>query len=66
MTKLQKIEQDVANLSADDLARFRDWFDAFEAERFDRRIETDIAAGKLDELADAALAHFRAGRARWL
>jgi|GEM_PF-5700931 len=34
MTRLEQIEQDVAGLSPDELARFRDWFDANAAERF--------------------------------
>ncbi len=64
MTKLEKIERDVADLPADDLALFREWFAAFEVERFDRRIEADAEAGRLDTLADVALADFHAGRAR--
>ena len=50
----------------DELAKFRVWFEAFEAERFDRKIERDAKAGKLDRPADEALAEFRAGRAREL
>jgi len=50
----------------DQLARFRAWFDEFEAARFDQKIERDASAGKLDRLAERALSDFRAGRAREL
>jgi len=38
----------------------------FEAARFDERIERDAKAGRLDQLADQAIADFRNGRAREL
>jgi hypothetical protein len=63
---VEDIENAVAKLAPDELARFRAWFEAFEANRFDRKIERDTKAGKLDPLADAALAEFRAGVAREL
>jgi hypothetical protein len=66
MATLEDIEKAVTELPADQLAKFRAWFDEFEAARFDQRIERDAAAGKLDQLAEAALADFRAGRAREL
>jgi hypothetical protein len=66
MTTLEDIEKAVTELPADQLAKFRAWFEEFEAIRFDQRIERDVRAGKLDQLADQALADFRAGRAREL
>jgi len=53
-------------LPADQLAKFRAWFEEFEAARFDGRIERDAKAGRLDKLAEQALADFRAGRARFV
>ena len=64
MTSLEDIEKAVTQLPADQLAKFRAWFEEFEAARFDRRIERDAKAGRLDKLAERALADFRAGRAR--
>ncbi|SKA00908.1 hypothetical protein SAMN02745126_03108 [Enhydrobacter aerosaccus] len=61
---LEDIEKAVAELPVDQLARFRVWFEEFEATRFDQKIERDAAAGRLDRLADQALSDFRAGRAR--
>ncbi len=64
MSSIEEIEKAVANLPPRDLAIFSAWFEAFEAERFDRQIEQDAEAGKLDRLAEAALAEFRKGLAR--
>jgi hypothetical protein len=64
MTKLEDIEKAISALAPKELARFRAWFDAFDAARFDERIERDARAGKLDGLADAALADLKAGRIR--
>jgi hypothetical protein len=66
MTNLEEIEKAVADLPGDQLARFRVWFEQFESSRFDEKIERDSVAGKLDKLAEKALADFRAGRAREL
>ena len=64
MTRIEKIEKAVSELSPDELARFRAWFEAFDADCFDEKIERDAKAGKLDKLAEQALTDFRAGRAR--
>jgi len=66
MTTLEDIEKAVTELPADQLAKFRAWFEEFEAAHFDQRIERDAKAGRLDQLAEQALADFRAGRAREL
>jgi hypothetical protein len=66
MTTVEEIEQAVTELSPDQLARFCVWFEEFEAARFDEKIERDAKAGRLDRLADQALAEFRAGRTREL
>ena len=63
---LADLEKAVAKLAPDDLARFRAWFEAFDAARFDKKIERDAKAGKLDKLAGDAVADFRKGRAREL
>jgi hypothetical protein len=61
---IEEIEKAVSQLPPDDLARFRSWFEEFEATRFDRKIEQDAASGRLDRLAEQALADYRQGRAR--
>ena len=62
MGSAKEIEEAVLGLSESELAAFRTWFAEFDAEAWDRRIEGDVAAGRLDALADEALADLRAGR----
>jgi hypothetical protein len=62
MTKLEDIEKAVSKLAPDELARFRAWFESFEADRFDEKIERDARSGKLDRFAEEALVEYRAGR----
>lgn len=66
MTKVKKLEREVRNLSAKELTSFREWFAAFDAAEWDREIEDDVQAGKLDRLADSALSEHRSGRSRKL
>ena len=64
MTRIEEIEKAVSRLSPDELARFRAWFEAFDAEQFDKKIERDAQAGRLDGLAESAIADLRSGRTR--
>jgi hypothetical protein len=66
MTKLEQIEKSVAELSKEELKAFAEWFAELQAERWDRQIEADAKAGKLDKFAEKALADHRAGRTRAL
>jgi hypothetical protein len=56
----------VEQLAPRELARFRAWFEAFDAQQFDAAIEQDIRTDKLDAHAEEALAAHRAGRSREL
>jgi hypothetical protein len=58
---IEDLEKAVSKLAPDQLARFRDWFEAFDATRFDSKIERDAKAGKLDRLAEQTLADFDKG-----
>jgi hypothetical protein len=62
MGSVKEIEEAVLGLSETELAAFRTWFAEFDALAWDRRIEDDVAAGRLDALGDEALADLRAGR----
>jgi hypothetical protein len=64
MITAEDIEKAIEQLDPRELARFRAWFEAFDAREFDAAIERDARAGKLDTLADEALAAHRAGRSR--
>lgn len=66
MSTIEEIEKAVENLAPKELARFRAWFDNFDAARFDEKIERDADSGKLDELAKQALADHRRGSSREL
>ncbi len=66
MTTIEDIEKAVAKLTPEQLAKFRAWFDEFQARLFDDQIERDAKAGKLDKLADEALRAHREGRSREL
>jgi hypothetical protein len=62
MSRLEKIEAEIQQMSPEELARFRAWFVEFEAEKWDRQFASDAKAGKLDAIADKALMDHAAGR----
>lgn len=62
MTRIEDIEKAVEALSPEELARFRAWFEEFDARLFDEKIERDAKAGKLDKLIADARANHEAGR----
>jgi hypothetical protein len=64
MTTAEEIEKAVEQLAPRELARFRAWFEAFDADRFDAAIERDAHAGKLDAFAEEAVAAYRTGQSR--
>jgi hypothetical protein len=61
---IQEIESEVAKMSRVDLAVFAEWFEEFAAQAWDKQLEADVAAGKLDHLAKPADEHFEAGRCK--
>jgi hypothetical protein len=63
---IEDLEKAIAKLPPSDLARFRAWFEEFDAARFDQKIERDAKSGKLDRMADQAIDDLRKGRAREL
>ena len=62
MSTVAEIEEAVRQLSAEQRAAFRAWFAEFDAEEWDRQLESDVAAGKLDWLVAEARADREAGR----
>jgi hypothetical protein len=62
MSTVREIEEAIRRLRPADLAAFRAWFAEFDAEVWDRELEEDVAAGRLDHLAEEALRDFREGR----
>ncbi len=66
MSKVENIEQEVQHLTPSELAAFRRWFLEFDAQAWDRQIEEDVRKGRLDKLAEEALAAHRAGKSKEL
>jgi hypothetical protein len=56
MSKIESLESEVAKLTPQELAAFREWFAKYDADAWDRQIESDVKVGKLDRLAAEALA----------
>lgn len=59
MSTVQEIERAIEGLSEEQLAEIRAWL-------WDRDIERDAVAGRLDALADEALREHRSGKTRTL
>jgi len=64
MSELDQLEQRIQKLSPDELAKFRAWFIEFDHLIWDKQIEADSKAGKLDGLIAEARADYKAGKAR--
>lgn len=62
MGKIEKIEQEIQALSPEELAQCRAWFLEFDWAIWDRQIERDAEAGRLDDLAARALRDHAAGK----
>ncbi|PSN20720.1 hypothetical protein C7271_00560 [filamentous cyanobacterium CCP5] len=64
MSSLQQIEAAILNLAENEFEQLREWLLEIDFERWDRQIEQDAAEGKLDALANEAIAEFEAGHCR--
>lgn len=64
MSKVDRIEKDVRDLSAEELAQFRNWFLEFDWEAWNHQLESDVQAGKLDSLAERALRDHASGKTK--
>jgi hypothetical protein len=62
MSKVESIERQIEGLMSAELAELREWFVHFDSDAWDRQMEGDAAAGKLDKLAGNALRDHDAGR----
>jgi len=61
MSTIQEIQTAVSELSPEELSVFRAWFAEFDAKAWDQEFEQDVAAGRLDALAEEALRDLREG-----
>lgn len=54
MTRLEALENEIKNLTPEEFAELRNWLLERDWEEWDREIERDAAAGKLDSLVREA------------
>jgi hypothetical protein len=66
MSTVEQIEAAILKLSPQELSHLADWVLDLDEQRWDEQIERDVVAGKLDFLAQEALAEFEAGHCRTL
>ena len=66
VTKVRLLEREVKKLDRASLAIFRNWFRRYDSDAWDLQIKKDARAGKLDELAQDALAVHKNEKTRML
>lgn len=62
MSNVQELEMAVSQLSDNELMQFSEWFEEFVADQWDKKIEADILAGRLDAAGKRADDEFLACR----
>ena len=60
--RIEDIEKDIRDLSPEQLTEFRNWYEKFDQDYWDSKIEEDVTSGKLDSLANAALDEHKHGK----
>jgi len=64
MRRVEEIEAEIAKLNPVEVRQVAKWLAEYEAELWDKQIENDAAAGKLDRYIKEALEEYRRGRTR--
>ncbi len=59
---VQELETAITRLSKDELTALSQWFQEYLADEWDREIEADARAGRLDQAGKRAKADYDAGR----
>ena len=59
---VQEIEKAITQLPTLEISRLAAWFEEYQADLWDRQIEVDALAGRLDTLGAEADREFEAGR----
>ena len=62
MSKIEALKSQIKQLSAEEFAELRRWYAGFDAAHWDRQLEADVNAGRLDALAEKALRALPAGQ----
>jgi len=66
MRKMEEIEKQIRGLSAAEFAELREWLLEQDWAAWDKKIESDAAAGKLQNMVSEAKAEFDRGTTRKL
>jgi len=61
---LDELESAVSRLGEVELTAFARWFEEYLADAWDRRLEADVKAGRLEDAGRRADADFEAGRCK--
>jgi hypothetical protein len=64
MSTVTEIETALQTLPIEDARKVADWLQRYLDEKWGPQIDEDIAAGRLDKLADKALQEYHAGRVK--
>ena len=64
MRSVEEIQAEIAKLTPSEVRRVAKWLAEYEAEIWDKQIEEDAAAGKLDRFIEEALDEHRRGKTR--
>jgi hypothetical protein len=62
MSSIEQIESAILQLPPQDFRRLSDWMAELDQSRWDEQLERDVAAGRLDKLAEEAEADVQAGK----
>jgi hypothetical protein len=61
---IKEIEVAITRLSASEFVELAQWFENYQMQRWDRQIETDLEAGRLDALLAEVNEEYDAGLAK--
>jgi hypothetical protein len=61
-SKILELEKAVTKLPHKELKKFREWFEAFDAEQWDIQFEHDVKEGALNKVAEKALSDYKKGK----
>jgi hypothetical protein len=64
MSRVERVEEAVQALDADELAQFRAWFAEYDWAVWDQQLERDVRDGRLNDLAHEALEDHGSGRTK--
>jgi hypothetical protein len=64
MSTVVDIEKALQTLPVEDARKVADWLQHYLDEKWDKQIDGDIDAGRLDKLADKAMQDYQAGRVK--